>query len=522
MSTGSQFITPNYPSYTAGAAITQNNLVYLNQGMVFPVNTSDGAVAYSSIPSSGYQNAAAPYNAGSATFLYNGILTPGYSSRYYANGFTGLLGSDGYVYYISSSVMGDSSRPCLHRMTTDGKIVATLNFTQTMSHIPSQIISLTNGNLVCSFNNGIAYVVNISTFTVASNTVTSNQFMPICALSGGGFFGLYATNSTTINGKFFDNTGTVTATCNSNTCDSGYSPYGCCAQLSNGNIAIAYANNSGLLYYSSYTTAGGAAVYTYGTSYAYQVTNQYICVVNNNFYLSVYDGASQYGYVTETNATGSQSGPAWCTANYIMGGYGKSWATDGNNQTFFFLILNGVISAFRVGYSTYILSTQFPSSGYTALVCSTPDNLGNVLIWTTNSNTYQGYAVFNIYLETFIIQPSYVPTQLPPYQQNNSPTIITCGDGYFMVFAGSTANSATGLWTIKVGQTPILGVAQSSVAAGSSVAVDVSGGTKTIVPVKGNQGKAFNHQGIGGNSGTILGSTVILNGLGAKSGRNIS
>jgi len=521
MTTLSQFSPLPMPTLTAGAAITQGNLCYFNpvDGKAYPCNTTSGTVV------------TGPQTITAETLT----IVPAYS---YSSGSAQILAQDGLIYFVGGfGTSGDGAY--LFKMTLDGQVQGSV-YIDTGTYYPWTIIQVSNGNIICTGPNKNFKIVNPTTFTVSSVAGGSVQAMNLLALSGGGFAASYTSGATTMTIKIYDNAANVLYTCGAVTQASGCGSNTNLGQLANGNIVTAYFGSGWTVYYAIFSTVGATVKAATTTSYTPNgPAGQLLTVSTNGFAIApLYDGATYWGIFSYDN-TGTLVNSIWTQQPNQQNTYTtKQVVSDGTYYYMFLSSTDGYMYGYKVNSTTGAFVGQGTIAGfgkssycgttsaYNYMWASGPDVNGNIVVGQVYGTLPAVYAIYNANSQTWT--PPWGSTtayqcysiaslSLTSYYTN----VINCGDGFFVGFGMLNYSSYTGIFSIKTNVTPILGVATSTVGAGSSVQIDCTTGQKTITALKGPP-KSFNHTGIGGNSGEIMGTTVYLNGFGNKSTRSIN
>ena len=422
---------------------------------------------------------------------------------------------DGSV-FIGSLV---SIAPTLFKFSTAGALLGNVTLDVGGENIILQL--LTNGNVLAvwgtaagtlSFSVWDTNLNNVVPLTVvASGTTLITAYFDALALSGGGFALAYGL-STGATLAIYTNTGGVTAApaTVSGTPTAGIATKLC--QQSGGNLAIAISSTAA-------SHAAGHAIYSVAGVMILAYTNlsagsnsaqmyPEISAIANYYCVAGYDGTNSVAYVL--NNAGTLQGAPFSFASSVTTSSVYQLLNDGTN--FEFITRSGGVTALvfipttGTGYVTTLLGSI--ASGPIAAfyehesIILEDNGVVNVLSLSASGSAS---IVLTFSLAAAFGTPAWI-------------TALPVGDFAFLVF-NLTATAGAATYAIyKYMDTAIVGISQSTIAAGNSGAIvnySMGPGGFQCNAVTGTIGKSFDHSAtnIIGNKGTILGNSVSLKGI---------
>lgn len=500
----SSLIKNNQFPVIAGAAINQNDLVQMMpNGKVYPCGVSDYAVK--------------PNRAD--IILAPTVLTSIYGlvPQYYLDPIN-IQDSQGNNYVLQQTASANNGL-AFSSFTPAGVLIGTVTLSTVINVISANIKILSNNNVLVTWSttvvNGAKFAIitsatSLPTLLVSATSMHTTQTgTAYCSagqsLSGGGFVIAYNTSSSAGIIDLYTNAGVWVSSSASITSLAGNEQLAL-KQLSNGNLLLIRNYNTTPASYSIWTSALVSVVAS--TAIPQQVNcwsslNGFFAFGWMNITTSNYSVYNNAGVLQGTTTSFTCSGSIATT----MQGFMQNDGTD-----FWFLTPQ------TAGFTYNRISTAG------ALITSTP---------TTNSinGAMCGFdASFKLFISFFIsgsVTRFFVfdTTTLSIYPQLDQ-TIVSAGtpagltsfyclDGaVFQTSYDTLGQQYYGIF--KLTNTAILGVAQSTVAAGATVQVVVDKGYYQINPLKGTASKSFTMKtfaNIYGNNGAISGIAVTQQGM---------
>ncbi len=485
-------------------AINANDLLLLNQqGQLYSANVSD----YAAVGNSGVAIiAATTVNAASVAI----------SAR--KEVFINPL--DASIFIVAPSSGGLS----IYKYSSAGTLLESLliDISSTGNVIVSQ---LSNGNLVIGWGADTGSLVftitdvNLSIIVTKVTVVAASllgQAFDLIPLSGGGFAISYGL-STGVYSAIYTNAGGVTyaPTLIAGTPTAGMAVK--MAQLSNGNIAIAINSSvaSNAIGHAIMSVTGTSVLAytalsaTTGTAYFYpeiQIVNGFYCVAG----WAGATAATCVAYVLN-NAGVLQGAPYSIAASGITLSSLYKLLSDGTN--FEFLCRSGTSQAIAfipITGTGYVTTTLAALAG--APIDAFFDNRG-FLVYSEGSATW----VLEV-LASGVVMLLYSLTAMTGLGTFNYITVKPTGDFSLLILILDATAGATIFGVQKYMNTAIVGVAQSTIAAGNAgtnVSYSMGPGGYPCNQVLGTVGKGFDHSAtnIVGNKGTMLGGGISLKGI---------
>ena len=488
----------------AGAtAINANDLLALNAaGQLSTVSVSD---------------CAAVANAGSAVIAPTTINSYGQNENFYSNPFVNP--SDGSI-FVGAPYLPSSYGVQISKYTASGALTAQIILSSAAA-VPSNIsiTELTNGNLMVAWSLGGTSVyfaiigVGLNIITAATLVSSAANYGPApIALPGGGFALAYMT-STGVYFAVYSNSGSVVyapALISGSTTTSA--SVIAMAVLSNGNIVVATLSSgvTNCLKYCIVTTVGASVVATTtldantGPSTT-NITNLAVSALATGYFcVAGYDTTNGYVAYVLNNA-GSIQGIPFLSGE--IGTYGMGVFNDSSN---FWLVCSNDTSGLIVGLPPSgwgHIATAIPSLGVINSVYAN----GYIVIYSFVSSTIANILVYKLSSTLVGLLSSSFSSGII----SEVPTLALGTDYTIAILQGL---SSTVFSTIKYASTAIVGISQTTVAAGNAGAIvnySMGSGGYPCNPVGGTVGKGFDHSAtnIIGNKGTILGNSAALQGI---------
>lgn len=507
-------------SFTAGAAIAQNNLVQLaSDGLVYPVVVSD----YATEP-----------NSGTGIYDYSASLTSSLMSYQVMNP---VNDSAGNIYVFGAT---STSSLIVYKYAPTGQPVAEFSLpgTNTFSYYQySAILCLSNGNLVLLYDGQTGWTFSIINATTMTEVVGPFVFGPsipgvglynLCsaALPSGGFAVVFNTSSGQATVAVYSNSGVLVGSItNLLTSDPATYALPTIYTLSNGNFVVVYIGQDSVPHFEIFnsncvsvvapTALWNLASALTGLTFVVSVMPGYFAI-SSVYELNVpVTSPPQPVYVAVFNNAGVQQGTTLAIPSVAQNNSGFALTNDNNN---FWLILPSTTS--------YLSILQISSGGvventyYQWFYNSTPRSLYVTYDGTLNS----------IVCALTVINPSLAVTHPVLYISLGNMTfemtggviagtsMIALTDGVVLAIGAGNASAVFGgtIQFYKYTDTAIVGVAKAAAAAGGSVAVDISAGYKQITPLKGSFTKSFTMKtgsNIVGNNGIIVGTVLSQEGI---------
>lgn len=509
----------------AGAAIAQNNLVELfADGYAYPAKVTD------------YTINTGGTNVISATSLTNWAILgmPQASGQYSQDSNTAACtDSLGNIYQLTTS--GASALGiAVTRISAPGGVSGTLSgigASAVTSH--ANIFVLTNGNLCITWYNStgawfaivtpqLVYVVTATNFDNATTSPGLN-LLASCPLSGGGFAAFYDTATTFGELAIYNNAGALQNSAGAIPISTSATYSQCAiAQISNGNIAIAYVNATNI-YSAVYTTA--AAVVSAGSMVmtgSYQYSGVYIAAPAVGSaaagFFAVASGLSSttYGGVVLSNAKAIQGS---ATVNTAVVGHHNciSVVTDNVN---FWLVGGSPSSSYLPVYtklSTAGAATIYSASGILGLSAlgwrTAYDGQGQIMTSGSNGTSTNFATAFGVNALQTTQTGSTTLGGGSTWQIN---TLLAPGDGvgYYVNGVGGPAFVSAS----KLVRTAIMGPATATATALASISVTTGAGAYTITKMNGTASAIFTFKtgssSVYGNNGSLQSAgTVTLTGM---------
>jgi hypothetical protein len=489
----------------AGAtAINQNDLLQLTaSGNLYPVQKSD----YAAI--------------GNAATIVANTTASSYLANSSAKKDVVGTGDGGIIVAVPNST--SSVGILLQKYSASGALITSLVLDSTAQSLFSPCLqNLSNGSVAVAYslqgntikyavlNQNLGIVAPVTTITTGASAYI--DLIDVIPLSGGGFAVAYAMPT----GMFlavYSNAGTVVS---AGALISGSPTAGSStqiltpkmAQLSNGNIVIAiFSSQAGLVLGHAIYTAAGAMVLSYtvldnasaaSTSGVYRPQ---VSVLNGYYCVAMLDSHNAVAYVLNNN--GVLQGGAYSSANTSVDDVHSLKCGLANDGTAFWFVQTG-------GQITYIPVT---GTGFIASTATLPTEIGAYiegenLVVGGSSDTY----IFKISAGAVSLYSTVTNTL------GSWVTVMPIGDFSYCLYSGDTGSSTIVFTTQKYMNSAIVGISQSSVAAGNAgtlVPYSMGPGGYPCNAINGTVGKGFDHSAtaIIGNKGTLLGNSAALQGI---------
>lgn len=498
----SSLIKNNQLPAIAGKAINQNDLVQMiSNGKVYPCGVSD----YVATPNSGT------------------VITASTAQTYYDVGaqreLSWLQDSTGNTYIVQGNGIASTTGVVISKYAPSGAIIASAivdTTTTATSNAGITIKFLSTGNIVVTWASNTAgtarfAIVKASDMSIlvastAMHSVSPNYYTVTCQpIATGGFVIAYANTNAVSTLDLYTNAGVWVSSVNF-TVQVANEKF-ILRQLSNGNILLVQNEIS----FAIWTAA--LVVVVAPTNWIATSTKLTECVVINGFF------CLSQSYVTLTTASiavynnaGTLQGSLITVAKASGGSdnYSYSLQTDG---TYFYVAFQPVISTYsiyQVNTSGVLVSTTPVASGAASAVFGM-DQLGNYIQFFSGSTTL----TMNVFDPSTLTVTYYAFSAFFLTSHRGSGVYIPL-DGALFWQGKADASSIADIGVTKVLNTAIIGVAQSTVAAGSTVQVVVDKGYYQINALKGTTSKSFTMKTVAniyGNNGTISGIAVTQQGM---------
>ena len=522
----SDFISPNgTPRFQLKTftAISSGDVVQIiPTGLVSAVKVSD----YAAVPNA------------SATVIgaiSNGVFPVSQSF----GGSLAVQATDGSIFYLTSGNTTASMGVRLNTLSSNGSLIS--YFPMTSISIPAYSCNaflLSNGNICVTY-----YTTSPNTGNYAVYGYNSSGIFPVVAptafpsgsaasidivstpLSGGGFASLYHSTTTALILGIYNNAGVLqnTVTLTTSAAVSNIQV----AQLSNGNLVISYINAAGLYVIAVYSLTATVVVAAFSTTFN-QVTGSAPNTSVPNF--SVLPGYFAFGILSTTTAisvlvfsnAGVQQGTiiAGNTLAYSIPGWSFSLINDGTNFWFVYANNDNAVSQ----YYTQIT----PLGVQTTYGVTSPSSAGSYQThyWDPSVSCIVSLygTVYSVFSTLIFKQLAY--QQSPASLANNSLTaggasysqsqtgLLMIGDGCSFCYS-NLPTSFSNVAAFKFVSTSIIGISNTTVAAGLTATLSLQAGAYITTTMKGSPNKSFDHSAanIVGNRGTLMTSSTILKGL---------
>lgn len=426
-----------------------------------------------------------------------------------------------------------TSSVSLSKFSPSGSMVAQVVLASTASSSNHHILLLSNGNIACVFFgpttiNVAIYDSNLAVVKSLTSIGSSNNiYFSAISLSAGGFAIVYQDSSAQLTSKIttYDNSGNVVLSPTTIWTRTG--TYGIqyhrAIQLSNGNIAIAISSTNTVssigLYYGIISTAASvvsafASLDTVSAGWFPE-----IAIRSGFFAISRANGANQKAYVFNNSG--------------VLQGSEFSYSTTAGNA-------HNKTKLLSDGIDFWLIWHRNSDSQCVASILPITGNNDRSQPVTTNPSQY------NHYLDAFIenglicgISMAGIVSSAPsvwvisiksgtllngsatlfgvaPSSGNGSyPRVMPGGDRSFIAMYDYASSASTNLFVGKYAKTAIIGVAQNSADADTSVKLYSQAGSYETNEIVGTP-SGFDHStnSVVGNKGSILPFSVTLKGIG--------
>ena len=506
MSSVSQFLTTPWAKPLAGATIAANALTQLGPtGRAYQAFTSDYAVAPQGV-----------------AILANTITYNEYPPA--PNGDVVVRDANGYIYVLGLGLT--LSEFAIFKLDPLGNLISqTATGTGLDVYTCANLAFLSNGNLMVTVSSSSAtpnYATYYAIFdtnlnVVVARTLVNNNFASgsgsifhsSCPLSGGGFaIAYFVSPGSTVQLSLYSNAGALTASVTVAGYGGEVSTFAV-GQFSSGDILLAYSRAAGsheitLARYNTSAVLQGSLVPT-GMITTADPAPINIAFVAGFVAVSVVT-ATGYLMAEVYSSVLVLQGSQFLTTNALTVNLAscKLLLSDGTN---FWIAFNNITKLTTAGAATtYIAAPAFGST--MRYYASAFDSMNNIVTLAVRSSDYVvQLAVFNTLLLKQIVSPTTLFTATSP-GTSMVPTLLS--DGVF--YLAASAAQGSGIW--KLITTYIAGPSSAAATLGTTVAIDITPGTKNIVGLLGSIFKNFSSIVNGG--GAINGTTVIQYGAGSR------
>lgn len=513
---------------TAGESLTRKDPVYLDglSGKGYKITTTDFA-AIGTMTYGTAQTSAATGMILAQTSLISSKTDATQRQAVVKN-------SSGDIFTLTDYATGQGVK--LTKLRADGSVASTVNVaTDATNYYSHHLLELSNGNLAALYINATnvqyavydANLVQIKAPTGAVDAAASH--FSACAISSGGFAIVAQDSITPLTSVLltFDNSGVAVLASTviwTRTGTTGTQLHKI-AQLSNGNLAYAVSStNTGAsigLYHGVTTTSGSVvAAFSALSTVSYLIYPE-LSVMSGYYAVSRADGTDQKGFVL-SNA-GALQGAEFSSAT--SNGNTNNQTKLVNDGTAFYLIWH------RTSDSKCVI-TKLPTTGtnyVTNIITTTTTQFNFALdamyengficaISMTATNTKPTMWVVNVSTLSLVSASGTEFGASPGTSGGTDPRIISGGDRTFIALYDYTSTQGTFLCVGKWAQTAVLGVAATTVAANSSVALNTMAGCYEINAIGGTASKSFDMttNTLVGNKGALVAKgACTLRGIGA-------
>ena len=514
----SSLIKNNQIPVTAGTTILQNALLEIfSDGYAYPCSVAD----YAATPNKGTAILAA--TAISFSSLNNWTSGTDYGCSPNSPMIQDSLGN---LYVLTANTTSGTGLVC-SKYSAAGAFIGSLVIDSVGTAVNyANIGILSNGNLFAVYSvNSTAekfsiftpQLVSVVAATALNNSFASDMAVASIPLSGGGFAAVYGTSTTNLQLSIYSNAGGFLYSA-ANTVDATQHISGL-AQLSNGNIVVAF-NNTATLKFGIYSTTASVVVATTSTGIAIaNAAPVAVSVLASGFF-----ALASYTNTTSTPANAAVFSNAGAIQGSIIvstGGNGTSiplgLVNDGTN--FWLITSNGGTTQAPIytkittaGVATVTaIGMAFGAAEYSNF-CVGYDGCGIIIIMSGNATTTTLYSAFSVNLGIELVSATTIAAGAA---SNANISMLMVGDGAFAAYTYPSA-TATDLSIWKAVNSAIIGPAQAAAAPAAQVQVIVASGYYPINKLKGTQGKAFTMKSganLYGNNGSINGIGVAQQGM---------
>jgi hypothetical protein len=501
----------------SNAAVNIDDLLYMNgQGYVYPAQSTAWAT-----------NAAGSFNAAAVivpeTAISGSSSTPVCDVRQCL----WVNPADQCIFILCGST---SAIPTIHKFSPAGILLTTINVDSSGASVASafNLVQLSNGNLLATwgFNSPSQKFAIVDTDL---NLVTAATVIPgpasgvqnwihAIALKDGGFAVVITAATSGAYSVFFgvySNTGAVvrasSAIPNTSLLQNGAR----CAQLSNGNIAVAINSSAVALGIAIFNTAGAAVLnYTAIDNAAGGGQLEISSLANSGFFcVGVETGAGTATFYVLNNA-GALQGASLPVAQYANGPSPKfRIKNDGAYFWALYLTNAGVctVARFPTTGASNAVRTDIPVSTYTFISDFILER--DMIVFAQTSKFY----VLALRVDGYVSLISQSTSATALFPSPDTHTLKAGGDFTMAVFTPPNGSVAARIRVWRYLDVAMLGVCQTTLAAGNKdalVRVAVGPSVQRINPLPGPAAGAFDSSSsrVVGNKGYLLQNSVSMKG----------
>lgn len=497
---------------TAGATIANEDLLEIgSDGKAYPVTDASGAVVA---------------NKGTNVYAETQVAA-GYLNEFGPRNAM-LKDAQGNVYVIANTSAYNNI--AVYKYSSSGTLLASvgagaLGTGTTYNTYCNYLRSLSNGNILVVWADNdtgqkLKFAIlstSLAVIKTATNVGTGPYGLTIgvTTLSGGGFALVYDnyTTNTQVRLATFDNAGNAVLAPTTIGTKTAVGAYCYVAELSNGNLAVSYSQNSGQFY--GVFTTGGVQVLGF-TSLSGYPGNAWmeISVIAGTFCIASVNAAQNGIAYTVCNNAGAVLGTQTVTASSIYGWPYHKLMNDGQN--YYGVYSNSATSYLAVATipttGASITSVDFSSTGYNFAIDAYLSGSNIVWVAISNGGTAPYYGVHTL-TGAQVTAATALGAGNTTGMRNIA--VLDGGSSTLIGYWSWSSTSACKLIRKKVFNTAILGVADYAAAAGATVGLLYGSGAYRINALNLTAPLAFDHSAttIVGNKGTLLPISAVLKGF---------